>query len=104
MRRMREERALRLGEAARQAGIKPQNLCRMEHGQLGLSGVAAWRLARLYGAGVFDLVAAGTLLPGVQVVGKRERALDDAQRDLSAFILPGGVRVLVPAAMAKGLT
>jgi len=103
LRRMRKDRELQLGEAAGRAGMKAANLCRIEHGELGLSEVAAWRLAGLYGRGVFDLVAAGRLLPAVQVAGKREPALDDAGANLSAFILPGDVRVLVPAAMARRL-
>ena len=101
LRRFREEHALGLGEAARLAGVDTGNLCRIERGQLRLSEVTAWRLARLYGAGVLKLVEAGTLLPAVGIVGKRERAFDDLEGDLSAFILPGGVRVLVPTALAR---
>ena len=102
LRRMREERCLALTEAAQLMGIPASNLCNAEQGKLHVSGGMAWRLARLYGAEVLALVPPGLLFPQVPLAGRRAGGFD--VEALSAFVLPGGVRVLVPAAMARALT
>ncbi len=104
IRRLREALGLSQAEAARRAQIAQPNLSACEAGKLPLSAAMCWRLAGLYGPQVFSLCESGELLREVPVtLATPRRELDVPEEGLRGFVLPGGLRVLVPRELARGL-
>lgn len=99
LRALRREHSLGLCELAAMAGIDAGSLSRVESGQRALPAAYVWRLAKVLGAEVFGLCEATRLLGAVDVTSGRRCAEYD-QADLRGFALPGGIRVLLPAALA----
>lgn len=96
---LRREHALGLCQLADLAGIDAGSLSRIESGQRALPAAYVWRLVKILGRQVLDLCDAAALLAQIDATSGR-RCTDFDDGELRAFTLPGGLRVLVPAALA----
>jgi len=100
IRELLAERALTLTEAARLAGVSVGGLSEIMAGKRRLSGSVAWRLSKILGPKVLELLPRSELLARADLSGAQRRPDLDAD-GLRAFGLPGGARLLLPRALAR---
>ena len=94
-----DAQALTLSKTAELSGVDVGNLCRILQNKLPLSAAYAWRLARVLGPEVLELVPEEKLRSHVDVTtGMRRRSLDRA--GLAGYLLPGGAEVFWPTKLA----
>jgi len=96
LRHMMERHGVTVSVLGELSGIHKGNLCRIMAGECPLYPTYAWRLARVLGQGVLTLIDGDYLLQRVDVraaVDRRERG------GFIEYVLPGGVRLRVPAGL-----
>ena len=95
LRALIERHGLNVEGTADLAGVDSGNLYRIMAGRLPLWASYAWKLAGVLGAEVLALVDGEALLRRVDVdAALRRRTV--GKKGMEEYLLPGGVRVMVP--------